>query len=226
MKKISNYPVNSENQDFQQQPEINHGLQNRIPDEVKELVDHVFRQLSVIFPAWRVAWKGGNDQETAMNVSLAKKEWTKSFFENGINTTEHIRYGLAKARKSESDFLPSCGKFVTWCKPSPDDLGIPSFETAYRHATKSTWSHQIVYELFKRVGQWDFTYMSDKALRAACRPIYDDIVKEVISGEFNPEKPKPKNRQIENKAEPKKKYTMTHKKAMEQMRKSLGCYKS
>jgi len=39
---------------------------------------------------------------------------------------------LSKARMSEIDFLPSPGKFISWCKPNPEDMGYPSTEKAKR----------------------------------------------------------------------------------------------
>ena len=73
-----------------------------IDDFAKNIINKVFDQLSVIFPAWKHAWP------TEKELSLAKMEWTKAFNENDIKTLEQIKYGFAKARKSESDFLPSC----------------------------------------------------------------------------------------------------------------------
>ena len=83
-----------------------------IDDFAKSIINKVFEQLSKIFPAWQYNWK------TQKEIDGAKMEWTKAFNENNINTLEQIKYGFAKARKSETDFLPSCGKFISWCEPS------------------------------------------------------------------------------------------------------------
>lgn len=97
-----------------------HELSDNINDQVRELVDSVFIQLGSIFPAWKNAWRGKNDQETARNISSVKREWVKAFYENNINSVELVRNGLVMARKSDSDFIPSCGKFVKWCQ-QPED---------------------------------------------------------------------------------------------------------
>ena len=68
-----------------------------IDEFAKNIINKVFDQLSIIFPAWKYNWK--TDQE----ISSAKMEWTKAFNENGINTLEQIKIGFAKARQSESD---------------------------------------------------------------------------------------------------------------------------
>ena len=92
----------------------------------KNIINKVFDQLSVIFPAWKHAWPTGKE------LSAAKMEWTKAFNENNINTLEQVKYGFVKARRSESDFLPSCGKFISWCTPTAEDLGYPSEHNALR----------------------------------------------------------------------------------------------
>jgi hypothetical protein len=102
------------------QQQSKHALSDNINDQVRELVDSVFIQLGSIFPAWKSAWRGKSDQETARNISLVKREWVKSFYENNINSVELVRNGLVMARKSDSDFIPSCGKFVKWCQ-QPED---------------------------------------------------------------------------------------------------------
>ena len=112
--------------------EIGKTLQNYKPDEIiiddfaKNIINKVFDQLSLIFPAWKYNWK------TDKTLNAAKMEWTKAFNESGINTLAQIKFGFAKARKHESDFLPSPGKFISWCKPSPEDFGYPDAHKAMR----------------------------------------------------------------------------------------------
>ena len=131
-----------------------HSLQNKIPPIVKTIVDSLFEQLAFVFPAWKYTW------DTEEKIKGAKKEWVKSFFENNISTKEQISHGLKKARKMDSDFLPSCGKFVAWCSPSAEDLGYPSEQQAlkmcvsHRAALKigiKTNARQWVLELCNRV---------------------------------------------------------------------------
>jgi hypothetical protein len=106
------------NQQLEQQNFSNHELQNNINADVKHLVDQVFKQLASVFPAWQHAWK------SQQAIDTAKKEWVKAFIENDVNTVEQLRCGFKKARASDSAFLPSVGKFVTWCKPSLEDFNL------------------------------------------------------------------------------------------------------
>jgi len=50
-----------------------------IDDFAKNIINKVFDQLSVIFPAWKHAWP------TEKELSAAKMEWTKAFNENNIS---------------------------------------------------------------------------------------------------------------------------------------------
>lgn len=96
----------------------------------KNVINKVFKELSLILPAWQYAWKSDDPQNPDKVLNAAKQQWTKAFIENDICTVEQISHGFAKARKYESDFVPSCGKFISWCTPSPEDLGYPSEQKA------------------------------------------------------------------------------------------------
>jgi len=97
-----------------------------VDDFAKNVINKVFKELALILPAWQYAWKSDDPQNPDKVANAAKQQWTKAFIENNINTVEQISHGFAKARKYESDFVPSCGKFISWCTPSPEDLGYPS----------------------------------------------------------------------------------------------------
>jgi hypothetical protein len=97
-----------------------------VDDFAKNVINKVFKELALILPAWQYAWKSDDPQNPDKILNAAKQQWTKAFIENEINTVEQISHGFAKARKYESDFVPSCGKFISWCTPSPEDLGYPS----------------------------------------------------------------------------------------------------
>ena len=97
-----------------------------VDDFAKNVINKVFKELALILPAWQYAWKSDDPQNPDKVLNAAKQQWTKAFIENNICTVEQISHGFAKARKYESDFVPSCGKFISWCTPSPEDLGYPS----------------------------------------------------------------------------------------------------
>ena len=145
------------------QPITEHKEDLVIDEFAKGIVDRVFNNLAIIFPAWKHNWKSDDPTDPEKVLRSAKREWTKAFVENNICTTAQISHGFAKARKSESDFLPSCGKFVSWCSPTPEDLGYPNEQRAlmlcvsYRSKLKlnmATNTRPLIMELCNRIDWW------------------------------------------------------------------------
>ena len=101
-----------------------------IDEFAKSVINKVFDQLAKIFPAWQYNWKSQDE------IDSAKMEWVKAFVENGINTTEQVTQGFKIARASNTAFLPSCGTFVSWCKPTPESMGWPTAEQALKECVK------------------------------------------------------------------------------------------
>ncbi|WP_322614229.1 replication protein P [Pseudomonas sp. BIC9C] len=119
----------------------------QLPPGTADVVNALFKELQAIFPAWKQAWP---DDES---LKAAKRSWIKAFLVAGINTLEQIRYGLQNCRQIGGDFAPSVGKFIKWCQPTPEMLGIPSHDKAFREALENshpsrfgerTWSHPAV----------------------------------------------------------------------------------
>ena len=77
-----------------------------------EFMNELFRNLKGCFPAWGVHLKNTAIQDET------KRQWLQSFRENGINSDALVKLGMIEARKQPTDFLPSAGKFVSWCKPT------------------------------------------------------------------------------------------------------------
>ena len=164
-----------------------HSLQNKVPPIVKTIVDSLFDQLAFVFPAWKYTW------DSEEKIKGAKKEWVKAFFENDINTKEQIAHGLKKARKMDSDFLPSCGKFVAWCTPSPEDLGYPSEQralkdcVAYRNAKKMGMADNArpwLVELCKRVDWWLMNSASNQVEHRKAEKHFKDEYLDFINSDY------------------------------------------
>jgi hypothetical protein len=120
-----------------------------------QVINALFRELMAIFPAWKQAWP---DQEA---IGAAKATWTKAFMAENITKIEQIRFGIEQCRKLGSDFAPSVGKFIKLCQPTPEMLGIPPLEKAFREACRNAhpvmagqakWSHQAVWHTAKECG--------------------------------------------------------------------------
>lgn len=90
-----------------------------INSEAEQLVDSLFRQLKQIFPA-AVSTSLRNEAEER----TTKRQWVAAFAENGIRTRDQLSAGVKHARACNSDFWPSPGKFIGWCKDSSVVLGV------------------------------------------------------------------------------------------------------
>jgi hypothetical protein len=120
-----------------------------------QVINQLFRELMAIFPAWKQAWP---DDEA---IKAAKATWTKAFMAENITRIEQIRFGIEQCRKLGSDFAPSVGKFIKLCQPTPEMLGIPTLEKAFREACRNAhpsmagqgrWSHPAVWHTAKECG--------------------------------------------------------------------------
>ncbi|BEL75329.1 Replication protein P [Serratia marcescens] len=90
----------------------------------EKLVDLLFTNLMQVFPAAKQT-----ALSTPAEVAAAKRQWILAFAENGITSVEQLQAGMRMARQQESDFWPSCGKFIGWCKTGAAlNAGLPSVD--------------------------------------------------------------------------------------------------
>lgn len=100
----------------------------------RDFVNQLFRGLQAIFPAWRQAF----DSDEA--VAEAKRQWTMGLVEAGLTSSDVIRAGLSRARRSKNPFIPSIGQFIDWCQSAQREaLGMPSEDAAYAQV-----SHYVI----------------------------------------------------------------------------------
>lgn len=111
-------------------------LPTQLPPGTGDVVNALFKELQSIFPAWKQAWPSTD----ALNA--AKRSWTKAFMSEGIHQLEQIRFGIERSRALGTDFIPSVGKFIRLCRPTPEMLGIPKYEDALREAHLRTSEFQ------------------------------------------------------------------------------------
>jgi len=150
-------------------------------DQAASFVNDLFKSLQVAYPAWKQAFT------TEQDLKLTKKSWIRAFQESGITQKEQVALGMKKARQDESDFFPSSGKFIAWCKPTPEDYGLPTLAEAYRetannadHVLSHKWSHPAVYKAGSMTG-W-FELRNGEAKEADFKKVYDQICSEVMRG--------------------------------------------
>ncbi|USS95526.1 replication protein P [Serratia symbiotica] len=133
---------------------MDHQQKRVVNAKAEELVDALFENLLLIFPAVQ-----NTVLKTADDVAAMKRQWILAFAENGIRRVDQLRAGMRMARHQESDFWPSCGKFISWCCESGRvAAGLPSDEDVmaefkrytrnhYRYSTPEAypWTHDVMY---------------------------------------------------------------------------------
>lgn len=166
-------------------------LPRQIDPATTEVVNRLFLELQAIFPAWRQAWP--NDRALA----AAKRSWIKGFAAAGITSLEQIRYGLEQCRLSGGDFAPSVGKFIQWCRPTPELLGLPSANAAYREACRiahpaadRTGIHPAVYHAACETGFFELASLPEEKSRRLFERAYELTVQMVLNGQPLREIPK------------------------------------
>lgn len=150
-----------------------------------QVINALFRELMAIFPAWKQAWP---DQEA---VNAAKATWTKAFMAEKITKVEQIRFGIEQCRKLGSDFAPSVGKFINLCQPTPEMLGLPPLETAFREASRNVhpsmagqanWSHDAIWHTAKESGFESLNRLETSLARKLFERNYVITVRRLIDG--------------------------------------------
>jgi len=121
--------------------------ENKEQDSIKtaEIINWLFKQIIAMSPAYKQAWSNNAYFEAA------KRQWVLGFQEAKLFDMAKIHFGLSRLRASGSDFIPSVGKFIKMCTPTPEDLGLPSLHLAYAEACRNAhpcagneWSHEVV----------------------------------------------------------------------------------
>lgn len=147
-------------------------------------INWLFGELKGIYPAFKQAWPGEEEYKSA------KRNWLKALIDSKI-TKEQLDLGLKKCRLRGGVFALSPGDFIALCKPSLEDLGIPSVEDAYSEAcansslykTEKNWTHIAVYHAYSMCS----SYQLANSPRTETFPIfqrnYDFTVGMLLRGE-------------------------------------------
>ena len=156
--------------------------------ETGKVINQLFRQLRSIRTAWRQAWPD------AKAYKESKATWLQAFIEKGICTQEQIDIGLIRCRAEPSDFIPSVGKFIQGCVPTPEMLKppLPSVEVAYKQALRNChptmhgiakWLHPAVYHATAASGFNSLPLLSRELGLISFEKRYLEQVRKVWMGE-------------------------------------------
>ncbi|PKF60635.1 replication protein P [Psychromonas sp. psych-6C06] len=159
-------------------------LPSKLSHETTMLVNTLFAELQAIFPAWR------NTFPSEESLNHAKKSWVKGFLDAGIKSISQLKLGVKHARACKSPHWPSVGTFVDWCKPTPEDYGLPCREDAYREAIANlgsyitaNWSHAAVREAVRNTTCHLLKTANERVSRAEFYRNYTVLVNRVMRGE-------------------------------------------
>ena len=149
--------------------------------QAAEFVNDLFKSLQVAYPAWKQAF--GTEQD----LKLTKKSWIRAFGESGITRKEQVALGMKRARQDQSSFFPTSGQFIAWCKPTPEDLGLPTSTMAWKEVcdnchryTAHAWSSPAVFAAGELV---QFFNIRRGAVRQKeFTEVYSKICEEVMNG--------------------------------------------
>jgi len=155
-------------------------------DEAVRVVNLLFERLCAIKPAYRQAWP---DDKA---LGKAKREWVRAFMAAGITTVEQLRFGLEACRADPSDFVPGPGKFIEWCTPAPERMGLPSLDKAYQQALRIShpasigcehWDHAAVYHATLACTRTALLSLPADRSRSKFERAYRDIQNRLLRGE-------------------------------------------
>lgn len=150
------------------------------------VVNDVMRELQACYTAWRQTWP----DDKALNAY--RKSLIKAFAEAGINSLEQVRYAMQRCRQDESDFVPSAGKLVKWCQPTPEMLGLPALERAYAEACRNVhpaqvacarWSHVAIYHAAVAAGFHSLQQLSRELGMKRFDQCYSAVCQRIARGE-------------------------------------------
>lgn len=87
-----------------------------VTPEAKEFTNRLFKSLLPHFPAWRQSCPEPDD------LGRLKNAWTKAIMRHELKTGKrlNVKAGLLACEESDSDWMPSVGKFIKWCDQSTD----------------------------------------------------------------------------------------------------------
>jgi hypothetical protein len=175
----------------------NHSMDN----QTKEIVNKIFKAFAAIFPAFKQAWP------TSDILAAAKEQYIKALIENNISDINHIKIGIKKARNCGSVFVLSPGQFIAWCKPTPEDYGLPGIEEAYKEAcrnahpsqTSKSWSHDAIKHAAIQTGYFELRTMPAAQTKPLFVRNYEISMRQFMDGEVSDIKKAIENRTEETK---------------------------
>lgn len=160
-------------------------------DRAKSAVGEIFTALQTAMPA-----RFSTMYPTPAEIKTAASIWAIGLIEARL-TPKQISYGLAKAI-TNTKYCPDLPDFIALCRPTPEDMGLPTLEAAYIEACYNAnpglldrkWSHPAVFHAYQQVGPYELRTLPKKQSLPQFEVAYQRTVSAVLNGEELPEIPK------------------------------------
>ena len=97
-------------------PRFKQHVDVEVTPEVKDFTNRLIKSILPHFPAWRQSCPNQDD------LGRLKNAWAKAIMRNQIKTGRvlNVKAGLLACEESESDWMPSVGKFISMCEQNDD----------------------------------------------------------------------------------------------------------
>ena len=148
----------------------------------ESVMRRLFSRLFVIYPSFKS--QVSSDEELVDFMSI----WAEELEKRNISF-DRIKIGLDRAIASQSDFLPGIGKFIGYCKPTPEELGLPSPDNAYEEACKNAhkqsdlmWSHEAVKDSAVKITLHRLKCEARMYTESSFKKHYAEIVEDFVDG--------------------------------------------
>lgn len=115
----------------------------KIERESGNIINLIFKQLKLIFPAWRQNFK------TEKEYLETKALWLETLIDEKITTQEQIELGLKGAKNHDSPFFPSIGQFIKWSQKEKPRINEQAYQP-YQHQLRP--HTQVEYDKFAQEG--------------------------------------------------------------------------
>lgn len=197
MKNISEMMSSSDRSNFRPVADYQH---QQDADESSEeraawIFNRLISQLRATFPAAMANFKTQDD------LNEFRRQWVLAFIENGITSMAQIDAGMKHARKQESPYLPSPGKFVSWCKDASIILGINITDvmTEFHRYSKEKglhsggperfpWRHPVMYWIVCDTRRAMYQrQLSDAEVEKHAKKLLDEWAQKVAAGHQIPD---------------------------------------
>jgi hypothetical protein len=117
---------------------------------------------------------------TAEAYRVARNEWALILAEVDAAGIERA---LQRCLAEFPTYPPKPAEFLVLTQPTPDELGLPSLEVAYRAASQRRWRfHPLVWQIVQVIGPWRFRSLPESEARACFAEHYHALVAQVAAG--------------------------------------------